>query len=181
MIVFESGQFAYNTTEAMRWSERALNAWEILQLEQGAPREKVREAYRKLAKRWHPDRFMPGPEREWANEKMTQINAAYQECLKSAAVRPAGETEQLRKIEDMIRTGALQDARHMLMSFSTRCAEWNYLFGAVLYKMREYEKALTFLGVALHQKPDYSKYSDTYAQVEREWRSTRRSRFGFPR
>jgi len=158
-----------------------LNAWEILELEQGAPREKVRAAYRALAKRWHPDRFMAGPERDWASEKMSQINAAYQECIRSAGVKRENEAEQLRKIEDMIRTGALQDARHMLMAFSTRCAEWNYLFGAVLYRMREYEKALTFLGVALHQRPDYAKYSDTYAQVEKEWRTARRGKFAFAR
>jgi len=139
-----------------------LNAFEILNVQPGASKVQIREAYHALARRWHPDRFMPGPEREWANSKMSQINAAYQECLKNAkaaAGAHSSEAEQLRKIEDMINLGALQDARAMLMRFSTRSAEWNYLFGAVLYRLCEYEKALTFFSVAAHQNPANSKYT----------------------
>ena len=137
-----------------------MNCFEILQVSPTATQAQVRAAYRALARRWHPDRFMAGPEREWATVKMAQINAAYKECLEgSRSNRPVpAEAEQLRKIEDMIRSGELQDARAMLMRFTTRCAEWNYLFGTVLYRLCEYEKALTFLSVAAHQNPSNQKY-----------------------
>ena len=139
---------------------KTLNAYEILNVVHGATQAQIREAYRKLARRWHPDRFMAGPERDWANEKMAQINAAYRQCLSEAKAdgQRCAEAEQLQKIETMIQGGLLQDARAQLMRFSTRCAEWNYLFGAVLYRLREYEKALTFLTVAMHQCPGNPKY-----------------------
>ena len=137
-----------------------MNSFEILNVRPGASREQLREAYLALARRWHPDRFLEGPEREWACARMAQINAAYQECLKSPSLprQDERESEQLKKIEDMLRQGELQDARAMLMRLSTRSAEWNYLFGAVLLRMREYKKALTFLSVAAHQCPQNEKY-----------------------
>ena len=46
----------------------------------------------------------------------------------------------------------------MLMSVATRCAEWNYLFGAVLLRLAETEKALIYLSVAAHQNPECRKY-----------------------
>ncbi len=151
-----------------------MSPFEILNVSPGSSREQVRAAYRALARRWHPDRFMAAPEREGAAENGARINAAYQACLKQTAAnqRVSGEAEQLRKIEDMIRQGELQDARAMLMRLSTRSAEWNYLFGAVLYRMCEYRKALTFLSVAAHQCPA----NDKYLEAERAARAAGASR-----
>ena len=76
-----------------------MNEYEILNIKQTATPEEIRAAYRDLARRWHPDRFMAGPERDWANEKMAQINAAYRSCLDGARqrVKPSkdGEHEAL--------------------------------------------------------------------------------------
>ena len=58
-----------------------MNAYQVLGIPVTADREQIRAAYRALARRWHPDRFMAGPERDWANDKMAEINAAYRECL----------------------------------------------------------------------------------------------------
>ena len=51
---------------------------EVLGVSPGDSREKVKEAYRDLAKVWHPDRFL-GDERlaEKAQEKLKEINDAY--------------------------------------------------------------------------------------------------------
>lgn len=75
----------------------------------------------------------------------------------------------------MIDDGKYLVARRMLMGFTTRCAEWNYLFGAVLMRLRETEKALIYLSVAAHQNPESVKYARALreAQEGRE-RSARR-------
>lgn len=138
-----------------------MNAFEILNVPVTATRDEIRAAYRTLARRWHPDRFMQGPERDWANEKMAQINAAYRACLDRVRSAAADRTdsERLSQIQQLIDDGKYLTARQMLMGFTTRCAEWNYLFGAVLMRLCETEKALIYLSVAAHQNPSSVKYA----------------------
>ena len=62
-----------------------MNGYEVLNIPATASLDEIRAAYRNLARRWHPDRFMPGPERDWANEKMAAINAAYRACIDGAS------------------------------------------------------------------------------------------------
>ena len=148
-----------------------MNAYEVLNIPATASRDQIRTAYRSLARRWHPDRFMQGPERDWANDKMAEINAAYRECLNGTGRQGnPGETdhEQLRKIQQMIDDGNYHSARKMLMGFSTRCAEWNYLFGAVLMRLCETEKALIYLSVAVHQNPGSAKYARALHEAQHQ-------------
>jgi hypothetical protein len=52
------------------------------------------------------------------------------------------------------------------MGFDTRCAEWNYLFGALLMKLRDNDKALIYLSVAVHQAPDCVKYARALKEAQ---------------
>ena len=154
-----------------------MNEYEVLNIPVTATPDEIRAAYRDLARRWHPDRFMAGPERDWANEKMAEINAAYRACLNGArqGVRTSAgdEREALIRVQALIDDGKYQSARKLLMGFDTRCAEWNYLFGAVLMKLRETEKALIYLSVAAHQAPDCVKYARALKEAQ-QLNATRR-------
>ena len=154
-----------------------MNEYEVLNVPATATPEEIRAAYRELARRWHPDRFMAGPERDWANEKMAAINAAYRACLNGArqGVKPStgGEREALKRVLALIVDGKYQSARKLLMGFDTRCAEWNYLFGAILMKLSETEKALIYLSVAAHQAPDCVKYARALKEAQ-QLNATRR-------
>ena len=146
-----------------------MNAYKLLNLPPSATKQEIRAAYRALARRWHPDRFMEGPERDWANEKMAEINAAYRACLNGTATAPDAESDArtLRRIEELIDGGQYPLARRMLMGIATRCAEWNYLFGAMLMKTRDTRKALIYLQVATHQQPENAKYARAFADAQR--------------
>lgn len=153
-----------------------MNEYEILNIPVTATQDEIRAAYRDLARRWHPDRFMPGPERDWANEKMAAINAAYRTCLNDARqAKPlmSSESEALVRVQALIDDGKYQSARKLLMGFDTRCAEWNYLFGAVLMKLSEPQKALIYLSVAAHQAPDCVKYARALKEAQ-QLNATRR-------
>lgn len=145
-----------------------MNGFSVLNIAPTASREEIRRAYREMARRWHPDRFMEGPERDWANEKMAEINAAYRACLHEPHTCADSDSEKraLRRIEEMIDGGQYSSARRMLMNLSTRCAEWNYLFGAILMRTSEIKKALIYLGIANHQQPENAKYARALKEAQ---------------
>lgn len=145
-----------------------MSPYEILNVAPRATKAEIRSAYRTLARRWHPDRFMEGPERDWANEKMAEINAAYRACLHEPCQMADAEADgrQLRRIEELIDGGQYPMARQMLMNIATRCAEWNYLFGAVLMKTCDVKKALIYLSVAAHQQPNNAKYARALREAQ---------------
>ena len=146
-----------------------MNGYEVLNIPANATRDEIRAAYRELARRWHPDRFLPGPERDWANEKMADINAAYRQCLnglRDARLAASSEHEALRQAQALIDDGQYQSARKLLMGLGTRCAEWNYLFGWVLLHQSDTQKALIYLSVAAHQNPNSVKYARALKEAQ---------------
>lgn len=56
------------------------NYYKILEISYNASPEEVKAAYKKLAKKWHPDKWLHGSEAEklQAEEKMKEINEAYE-------------------------------------------------------------------------------------------------------
>lgn len=154
--------------EYLHFEVKSLNPYEVLNVAPRSSKAEIRNAYRNLARRWHPDRFMEGPERDWANEKMAQINAAYHACLHEPHQMVDSESDgrQLKRIEELINGGQYPMARQMLMNIATRCAEWNYLFGAVLLKTSDVKKALIYLSVAAHQQPENAKYARALREAQ---------------
>lgn len=145
-----------------------MNPYQVLQISPTATREEIRAAYRGLARRWHPDRFTEGPERDWANEKMASINAAYRSCLggNPNAIKDGDEQAILQKISEMIDSGDITRARQMLMTLSGRSAEWNYLLGMILLHAHDVSKARIYLSIAAHQQPDNARYTQALHNAE---------------
>ena len=158
------------------------DCFDVLGISRGASAQDVRRAYRELARRWHPDRFAEGPERLWAESKMIKINLAYEEALSQCAShgrldQTSPENEQLEDVRKLLGLGQLSAARQALMRVATRSAEWNYLFGAVLFRLGEVEKAALYFGIATRQQPGNAQYQTAYESAEALRARSRRSRF----
>ena len=86
--------FAEFSTESLFTSGPAAQGptdpYEVLGLFPGSTLGQVKKAHRKLAKRYHPDRYMtaPEPERLQAERRMIQVNAAYAELLARISREP---------------------------------------------------------------------------------------------
>ena len=52
------------------------NPYEVLGVSETSTNEEVRDAHRKLAKKYHPDNYSDSPLSDMAEEKMKEINYA---------------------------------------------------------------------------------------------------------
>ncbi|MEG0753744.1 MAG: DnaJ domain-containing protein, partial [Angelakisella sp.] len=53
--------------------------YKVLGIHSGATDEQVKDAYRQLARKYHPDNYVNNPLADLATEKMKEINEAYDE------------------------------------------------------------------------------------------------------
>lgn len=142
-------------------------AYEVLGIGENATERQIRTAHRELARRWHPDRFSDGPERLWAESKMVQINIAYEDALASCAKHSSidemtPESDQFSDVRKLMDLNQLPAARQALMRIASRTAEWNYLFGAVLFRLGEVEKSKLYFSIATKQCPDDIQYQTAF-------------------
>ena len=68
--------------------------YQVLGVSRDATEEQVKAAYRELAKKYHPDNYADSPLADVANEKMQEVNAAYDAVLKDIKNRGSSSSSQ---------------------------------------------------------------------------------------
>jgi curved DNA-binding protein CbpA len=72
--------------------ENLAHAYRVLDVPQDASARTIKTSYRKLVKRWHPDRYKPGSDEHREATQMTSLlNAAYAR-IQDAPLRPGYAT-----------------------------------------------------------------------------------------
>lgn len=132
--------------------------------------ETIKEAYRKLARKYHPDKYADGDLKELAEEKMKEVNAAYEEIQKMRQGGSSGGYNygnssnssgyNYANIRRNINTGNVGAAEAELNSINMgdRGAEWHYLMGCVLIKKGYYVDAQRMINTACNMDPTNSEY-----------------------
>ena len=155
-----------------------MNPYRILGVSESATPEEIRKAYLALVKKYHPDRYPEGPMREKANEKLKEINQAYEMLSKKStsgsSSYTSGSWQQSRggysgtgageyaRVRSYLSQNNLNAAKAVLDSISVHNAEWNYLYGIVYYRMGWYAQALQYLAEATRQDPGNQEYRNAY-------------------
>ena len=150
------------------------NPYEILGISPSATNEEVRAAYRNLAKKYHPDNYIDSPVADLAEEKMKDINWAYDEILRIRANQQSGNSQNSNtssgfsssstpfysRIRTMINNGDFNGAEAMLndVKKNERTAEWYFLKGCILTRRGYFFDAIKFIDRACSMDPGNQEY-----------------------
>ena len=66
-------------------AEQKRDYYEVLGVSRGASEDEIKKAYKKMARKYHPDNYHDNPLADLAQEKMKEINAAYEQITKERA------------------------------------------------------------------------------------------------
>jgi len=127
--------------------------YNVLGISAGATDAEVKKAYRELARKYHPDNYHNNPLSDLAQEKMKEINEAYNSILRmrenGGSYRPGGRSagasnasSEGSKVRAAINSGDLRQAEELLSAFPARNAEWNFLMGSLCYRKGWLDDAL---------------------------------------
>jgi tetratricopeptide (TPR) repeat protein len=137
------------------------HAYSILGLNIGASQDEIKQAYRDLVKIWHPDRFTDVEQKLEAEERIKQINAAY-EKLKSiefgSSIKPDPVPEpQKKEPSNPVKSTHKQNPEPFRTKISSKPSnpETFYNWGVEKAQQGLYEEAIAHFTRAIRLKPDY--------------------------
>lgn len=149
--------------------------YEVLGLTRGASKDEVKSAYRKLAKKYHPDMNENNPLQDLAEEKFKEIQWAYDEIMNGRANGSyqsyggsssyESNSNSLSSVRQLIQTGRFQDAIRTLNSISMRNAEWNYLMGVCFVNMGSIGQGMQYVQNAVKMDPGNFEYRNFLNQI----------------
>lgn len=159
------------------------NPYEVLGVSPSATDDEIKTAYRELAKKYHPDHYTNNPLSDLAEEKMQEINEAYDAIIRmrrqsgSASTGNAGyrtsASSRYADIRNLIRSGRTVEAETLLNGIPSpsRDAEWYFLKGSTLYKKGWLDDAYSHFSTATRMDPGNAEYRQAFEQLERQRRT----------
>ena len=151
--------------------------YQVLGVPSTATDEEVKKAYRDLARKYHPDNYHDNPLADLAQERMKEINEAY-EAVQSQrkAARAGGDSggyggyqagyqagyqsggSRYQRIRMAISQGNLNLAEELLNAMTDHDAEWSFLKGAICYRRGWLDEARRYYQNAVNMDPDNQEY-----------------------
>ena len=173
--------------------------YQVLGVSRDATDEQISKAYKKLAKKYHPD-LNPGDAQ--AEEKMREINAAY-DAIRSGTAQQyqssgysggysqsaygnyyGGEqyeqNDGFSHVRNMIKNGRYQAALDELEQMNTRNGQWYFLNALAHYNLGNTSAAMSYAAMAVQHEPNNMQFRQFYAHVSSGGASyqTRRTSYG---
>ncbi len=146
------------------------NPYEILGVPNSATDEQIRAAYKELAKKYHPDKYVNNPLADLAAEKMQDINWAYNKLIKNRSSYAKGKQNNsyanFNQVRSLINENRLDEAQNALNSMNVRNAEWHYLMGVVMQRKGWHDMAYQHFTMACGSDPYNEEYKNAKSAMD---------------
>ena len=150
--------------------------YQILGVNRNSTDEEIKDAYRQLARKYHPDNYGDNPLSDLAEEKMQEINQAYDAIMntrkggKKAESDYSSQNSDFPEVRNLIRQGRLEQAQELLDGVppQTRNAEWYFLNGTVLYRRGWFDQAFTSFATASRMDPSNPEYRNAVNNAQKQ-------------
>ena len=165
--------------------------YQVLGVSPSATDEQIKNAYRELARKYHPDNYVNNPLADLAQEKMKEINEAYdqiqrqrkqqQQSYSGQASANRGYSNagysrqsysgqgrsQFADIRQLLNSSRLSEAEELLEGIpqQRRDAEWYYLRGRVFYVHGWLDQAYSYYTRAVQMNPGNAEYQTALNQL----------------
>ena len=149
--------------------------YSVLGVSQSASNDEIKKAYRELARKYHPDNYQNNPLADLAEEKMKEINEAYDAITKqrsgsyqsTSASTGYGNSQNrsygsqdpsFSRIRSLINAGNLSAAEQLLYLMPGKTAEWYFLSGSIAYRKGWLDEATQNFTLAVQMDPNNMEY-----------------------
>lgn len=159
--------------------------YEVLGVSPNASDDEVKKAYRDLARKYHPDNYVDNPLADLAQEKMKDINEAYDVITRTRSGGASGGSRagggsagygsagggysaagpEFAGVRRAINENRIEEADAMLDAIANRCAEWYYLRGAVAYRRGWADEARQNFTIACQMEPSNMEYRQALSRM----------------
>ena len=165
--------------------------YQVLGVSPSATDEQIKNACRELARKYHPDNYVNNPLADLAQEKMKEINEAYdqiqrqrkqqQQSYSGQASANRGYSNagysrqsysgqgrsQFADIRQLLNSNRLSEAEELLEGIpqQRRDAEWYYLRGRVFYVHGWLDQAYSYYTRAVQMNPGNAEYQTALNQL----------------
>lgn len=136
--------------------------YKVLGVSRDATDIEVKNAYRALARKYHPDNFADNADMaELATEKMKEVNEAYDTITRERkGGSKGGKTSTYAEIRTMVNARRMREAEAALsrIPVSDRTADWHFLESLVLMHRGYVNDAMRELETACQMDPSNVEY-----------------------
>lgn len=167
--------------------------YSVLGVKPDASDQEIKKAYRELARKYHPDNYVDNPLADLAEEKMKEVNEAYEAIQKQRSGGGGGggysqssssssggyqygyqqqsygggtNNPTFNRVRNLINMGDLNSAERLLQEVPQKSGEWYFLMGSIAYRRGWLDEARQNYQIACQMEPGNMEYRQALSMMQ---------------